>query len=486
MVKMAVSKRSIIDDLPYTRLTDADCQKIHQASIHILERTGIDVNHGPARDIFMKAGAKVSDTRVRLPKKLVQWALDVAPRELILYDRHGEPAIQARSNQAYYGGGSDCLYVLDHNTGKRRKAFLDDVRQAVTLMDFLDQIDFVMSAFLPSDVDPLIYDRYQMEVMLNMTTKPIVFVSPDYEGCQIAVKMCEAVAGGEKEFRSRPFATCYINVTSGLVANQEALQKCIYLAEKGLPMLYIPINAGGVNSPATTAGCLATLNAGSLLGIVLAQLVQEGTPVAVPGWNGGPYNLKTMVGNYVLADEQGAASSMGKYYDLPVFGLGGATDSKVLDQQCAAEATLSLFTAHMNGANIIHDCGFMDAGLQGSLQLIAITNDLIGFIRAATQPVPINDETLALDLIDDLGPEGDYLSSEHTYRHFRDPYYSELADKRQYDSWQELGATTLESRAAQQVNEILTNHKVEVLPENIQKKLQKIIAEEQLRVDSED
>ena len=103
----------------------------------------------------------------------------------------------------------------------------------------------------------------------------------------------------------RPFAACYINVTSGLTANAEALQKCIYLAEKGLPLFYIPLNAGGVNSPSTTAGCMATMNAGTLLGIVLSQLVSPGTPVAVPGWNGGPYNLKTMVGNYVLADEQG-------------------------------------------------------------------------------------------------------------------------------------------------------------------------------------
>ena len=95
-----------------------------------------------------------------------------------------------------------------------------------------------------------------------------------------------------------------------LVANAEALQKCIYLAEKGLPMLYIPLNAGGVNSPATTAGCMASMNAGILLGIVLSQLIRPGAPLAVPGWNGGPYNLKTMVGNYVLADEQGVPTGV--------------------------------------------------------------------------------------------------------------------------------------------------------------------------------
>jgi len=480
------SQASHMNDLPYTRMGLETCRAIHNSSLQILERTGIDVHDDQARSILAEGGATVDGMRIRLPADLVAWALSATPQQLTLYNRDGEPALQARENQAYYGGGSDCLYVLDHQTGKRRKAVMDDVRQAVKLMDGLDQIDFVMSAFLPSDVDSRLYDCYQMEVMLNLTTKPIVFVTPDFRGCQTAVEMCEVVSGGKEKFREKPFATCYINVTSGLVANQEALQKCIFLAEKGLPMLYIPLNAAGVNSPATTAGCIATMNAGTLLGIVLAQLVREGTPVAVPGWNGGPYNLQTMVGNYVLADEQGVATSMGKYYDLPVFGLGGSTDSKVLDQQCAAEAALSLFTAHLNGANIIHDSGFMDAGLQGSLQLLAIDNDLIGFIRAASIPVEVNQETLALDVVDELGPEGDYLSHEHTYKHFRKPYYSKLADKRQYDDWLDQGGTTMEARAAEQVNAILESHTVTPLPDKVQKELKKIIAREQELIDRED
>lgn len=460
---------------PYSRVAPKACERIHMASLEILERVGIDVHDERAREILGDNGAEVDAPRVRVPPVMVEEALDVAPSRLTLCDRRGEVAIRAWGYETTFGGGSDCLYVLDHRSGRRRKAVLEDVRQAITLMDALAEMDFVMSAFLPSDVDQSVYDRYQMEVMLNHTTKPIVFVTPDFDGCVTMVEMCEVVAGGEEAFRRHPFATCYINVTSGLVANAEATQKCIYLAEKGLPMLYIPLNAGGVNSPTTTAGCMATMNAGTLLGVLLAQLVRPGTPVAIPGWNGGPYNLKTMVANYVLADEQGVAASMGKFYDLPVFGLGGSTDSKVLDQQCAAEATLSLFTAHLNGANIIHDCGFMDAGMQGSLQLLAIDNDLIGFIRAATAPVDVSDETLALDVVEELGPTGDYLSHAHTYEHLREPYYSELADKRQYDGWVSQGASTMEERAAEQVESILETHQPEPLPEDVQEALREIV-----------
>jgi len=468
----------------YARMGRAECEKIHVATLEILERVGVDVHDEGARELLVKGGAKLDGIRVRVPEHMVEKALATTPKRMTLYNRHGQVAIRAWGYSTYYGGGSDCLNILDHRTGQRRRAVRKDVEEAIILKDALPEIEFVMSQFLPEDVDQRIYDRYQMEVMLNDTTKPIVFVSPDFEGCVAAVEMCEVVAGGAEAFQQRPFATCYINVTSGLVANAEALQKCMYLADKGLPLLYIPLNAGGVNSPATTAGCMAFMNAGTLLGIVLAQLVREGTPVAVPGWNGGPYNLKTMVGNYVLADEQGVSTTMGKYYNLPVFGLGGSTDSKVLDQQCGIEVTLSLITALINGANIVHDVGFMDSGMQSSLPLIAIANDTIGWIRAATAGVPVGEETLALDVIDELGPTGDYLSHEHTLRHYQEPFYSSLADKGTYSQWERRGATRMEERAAQQIEEILASHEPEPLPPDVQRGIKKIVEREQAWIDS--
>jgi len=466
----------------YARMGKEECEKIHLASLEILERVGIDVHDDKARGYLIRAGAKADGIRIRIPEFMVTRALFTAPKRMTLYNRNGKVAIRAGGYRSYYGGGSDCMNILDHRTGLRRKPVLNDVREAATLMDALPEIDFVMSAFLPEDVDGRIYDRYQMEVMLNHTTKPIVFVTPDFEGCVAAVEMCELVAGSPEAFQLHPFATCYINVTSGLTANAEALQKCMYLAEKGLPQLYIPLNAGGVNSPATTAGCMATMNAGILLGIVLSQLVREGAPIAVPGWNGGPYNLQTMVGNYVLADEQGVPTSMGKYYDLPVFGLGGSTDSKVLDQQCGFEVTLSLMTSLLHGANIIHDVGFMDSGMQGSLQMIAIANDILGFLRAATAGVTVDDETLALDVVEELGPTGAYLGHEHTLRHYKEPFYSKLSDKNPYSVWQKRGGTTMEGRASKAIDNILKEHKAEPLPESVQAGIKEIVQREQIRV----
>jgi trimethylamine--corrinoid protein Co-methyltransferase len=470
----------------YARMGTEECDRIHIATLEILERTGVDVHNEHARKILADGGADADGIRIRIPEHMVASALASAPRRLTLYDRNKNPAIRAWGHNTYYGGGSDCLTVLDHRTGKRREPELADVVAAVKIMDFLPEIDFVMSLFLPKDVDQRIYDRYQMEVMLNYTTKPIVFVSPDFEGCVAAVKMCETVAGGENAFRRHPFATCYINVTSGLVANEEALQKCIYLAGKGLPQLWIPLNAGGVNSPATIAGCMASMNAGILLGVVLSQLVRRGAPIAVPGWNGGPYNLKTMVGNYVLADEQGVPTSMGKYYDLPVFGLGGSTDSKVLDHQTGMECTLSLMTALLHGANIVHDVGFMDSGLQGSLQLQVMANETIGFLRAATRGVTVDDDTLALDAIDEVGPTGNFLQHPHTLRHYKEPFYSKLFDKGPYSLWEKNGSQPLEEKASKEVDRILDAHSVAPLSKEVRDNLNAIVKREQDWINSKE
>ncbi len=428
----------------------------------------MEVHDQRAVEVLVKGGATADGVRVRIPEFMVARALESAPKRMTLYDRHGRAAMRATGFNTFFGGGSDCLYVLDHRTGKRRRARSDDVCQAVTLMDALPNIDFVMSAFLPEDVDQRIYDRYQMEIMLSHSTKPIVYVTPDLEGCVAAVEMCEAVAGGAEAFQRRPFAACYINVTSGLTANAEALQKCIFLAEKGLPQLYIPLNAGGVNSPTTTAGCLAAMNAGTLLGIVLSQLVRPGTMIAVPGWNGGPYNLKTMVGNYVLAEEQGVATEMGKHYDLPVFGLGGCTDSKVLDQQCGMEVTISLMTALLHGANIVHDVGFMDSGMQGSLQVMAIAHDTIGWLRAATLGVVVNDNVGA-GRDRRVGTNRELPGTRTHHAPLSGAVLFPTRRQGHLSQWTARGGTTMEARAAKLVDEILAQHAPEPLPAHLKR-----------------
>src|SRR5512136_2028525 len=163
----------------YARMGQQECDKIHRATLEILERTGVDVHDDKAREILVGGGAKADGIRIRIPEYMVVRALATVPHQITLYDRKGKVAMRAGGYNTYYGGGSDCLNILDHRTGQRRRPVLQDVVDAATLQDALPELSFVMSMFLPEDVDQSIYDRYQMEVMLNHTAKPIVFVSPD-------------------------------------------------------------------------------------------------------------------------------------------------------------------------------------------------------------------------------------------------------------------------------------------------------------------
>jgi trimethylamine--corrinoid protein Co-methyltransferase len=451
----------------FLRLTDEQCRRLHQASLQILERTGARLFEPDAVDLLRGAGAQVSEgNRVRLSARLVEEALASAPKQVTLFNRNGEPVMPVEGNCTFFGPGSDCLNIVDHRTGARRPATLRDVAEGITLCDALENIDFVMSMFLPSDVRQSIADRYQMEVMLNRTVKPIVFVTYDLPGCVDAVEMAEAAAGGAQALREKPFVAGYLNVTTGLLHNAEALQKLLYLAGKGLPALYIPIVSSGVTGPMTLAGSLAASNAGVLIGVVLSQLKRPGAPIVVPGFGGDALDMRTMVDPYCAPDPRGLAEALAHYYRLPMFTLAGASESKLVDQQAGIEAALTLMVAAATGGHIVHDLGYLESGLSGSLAQLAICDEIVGWIKHFRREVEINDETLALDLIDELGPEGQFLAARHTKRHHRERWYPQLIERGNYKGWLDKGGQTLAERAAARVEEILSAHQPALLPKD--------------------
>jgi trimethylamine--corrinoid protein Co-methyltransferase len=474
MPHVSINER-VFDSVQFARLSPDQCRKIHWASLEILERFGVRLQHQPAIDLLVKGGADVGDDNlVFLPSGMVEKAFSTVPKRVVLYDRHGEPAMPLEGNRCFYGPGSDTMNIIDHRTAERRKPLLRDVEEGIVLCDALPNIDFVMSMVLPTDVDRAIADTYQMAAMLSHTVKPIINVSYELRGLIDAVEMAEAVVEGADALRRRPILACYINVVSGVNHNAEALQKLMYLSGKGLPALYIPSATSGVSSPITPAGAVALDNAGVLLGLVLSQLQREGAPFIMPGMPPSPMDMRTMTAPY--ADpERGIFQAMARFYGLPAFGLGGATDAKVVDQQAAAEAALTLLAETLVGGNIIHDLGYLESGLTFSLAQLAICHDMVGWVGAFTRGVDVSDETLALDLIKQAGPEGSYLATEHTRQHFKNIWYPQLFERETFGVWQKQGATTLAERAAEQVERLLREHKPPPLPDHVLAQLQAIV-----------
>jgi trimethylamine--corrinoid protein Co-methyltransferase len=457
----------------YRGLTDAQCRLIHNASLEILERTGVLLYHQPAVDLLQQAGCRVEENRVHIPAHLVEWALRTAPSQILLYDRTGKPTVHLGDRISNFGTGSDCLHILDHRTDERREALLQDVVDGIRVADAMPHIDFIMSMFLPGDA-PVASDVRQMEVMLTYSTKPICFVTYEWEGTPEITEMLEASVGGAERLRAQPTAILYINPTSGFRHNEEALQKLMHMAERHLPFVYWPEVGRGLTCPITFAGAMACSNAGHLAGLVIAQLVSEGAPVALCSAIPFSMDMNTMVVPYVDPDCKAIGPEMSHYYNLPAFNWGGMSDSKLLDEQAVMEAALSLYAATLNGGNLVHDVGYLESGLMGSLEMVVICDEIISWLKASMQGLEISEETLALDVIHEHALQGSFLESEHTLRHVREEWQSRLVNRQNHEQWLASGGTSMRERARATIDEILGSEPTRVLPEDTLKTINDI------------
>jgi trimethylamine--corrinoid protein Co-methyltransferase len=195
----------------------------------------------------------------------------------------------------------------------------------------------------------------------------------------------------------------------------------------------------------------------------------------VPGCALTMLDMKTMIQPYCSPDAKGVTHAMAHYYGLPSFGLGGASDAKLVDQQAAAEAALTLMVETLNGANLIHDLGYLESGLCGSLAQLVVCDEIVGWMEHLFRPLEINDETLALHLIDEQGPEGYHVETDHTMAHFREHWYPGIIERGDYAQWQAQGSKTLGERAAERVDEILAQHRPTPLPEAAARKVAGIV-----------
>jgi trimethylamine--corrinoid protein Co-methyltransferase len=226
----------------------------------------------------------------------------------------------------------------------------------------------------------------------------------------------------------------------------------------------------------TPAGGIALGNAGDLVGVVLAQLKREGAPVIISGGYHYVFGMLSHGGGPGAPPRTwGHRPEVCHYYDLPAFGLGGGTGAHVVDTQAGVQMAWTLMIESLTGANIVHDVGYMSGANQYSLQTLVIGDELIEAMRRFMGGMVVNEETLALDVIDEVGPDGHYLAHDHTMKHFRKEWYPQLLSVGKYTDWVAAGSKTMAERASDRVDEILAEHQPEPLSEDIVKQLDAIV-----------
>ena len=458
-------------------LTPEKMERIHGATLAVLKATGLLVQEPKALQIFKDAGCLVEGERVRIPSPLVENALKNAVPRILMNDRNGRPAMPLEGDEVWFGTGSDTPHVIDPYTGQKRRAVLKDIEHVSKLVDALPELSFVMCSGIASDVNPEIADIHHFLAMVSWTEKPIVFTSWNPANLKTIVEMAAVVAGGEDKLRANPFLALYTEPVSPLILGRESTQKLMFMAEKSLPVVFAPGMITGATGPVTLAGGIVQANAEILAGYVLANLVRPGTPF-IYGGSGEPMDMSAMLMSYAAPESMlvvSALTDMSKYYGLPSFGYAGCSDSNLYDQQASLESALWILVASLNGANLVHDVGYINNGLTTSLEQIVVSAEVAGSVRRIAGGIDVDEETMALDLIAEVGPGGEYLTSEHTLRHFRDNWFPRLISRDPYERWEQKGRKDLGNRANEFVRRILQNHEPRPLAGGIADELRRIV-----------
>ncbi len=455
---------------------------IHTAALEILEKTGVKMEHPEVRKMLLNAGCRdAGDDWLRMPSYLPERALRSAPRQIALYDQRGNKAMPLVDNNPFYGTGSDTTFTMDVETGERRRTALKDTANFAKLVDGLENISFVMSMSNPEDVPIENIYVYAFAEMVKNTNKPICFIADSGKDIAKIHQIACAVTRGEEELRRKPFLLNYSEAISPLRFPENVMERLVFCAEKGIPICFPSGSNAGGGAPITLAGAMALGIAENLVGLVVHQMVGEGSPFLF-GPNVSTLDMKATVVSYGCPEwslTQAALADMrDELYGLPIWAYGGATDSKVMDAQAGAESMFSIVTSMLSRCNLIHDGGYLEYGGTSSLEMVTMNNELVAMSRFFVEGIPVNETTLALDAIQRVGsmPGSMFLTDDHTFETFMQAQFlPQLLDRARYDSWKAEGSQDLYQRCNAEAKRILAEHQVDTKPEAVLQEIDKVV-----------
>jgi trimethylamine--corrinoid protein Co-methyltransferase len=463
-------------------LTEEEIEAIYFSALSVLYETGVRVYDQEGVEVAYSGGAIVEDTKedsslVKIPPWLVDKALATLPRKVVVIGPDRKHKMELYKDQIYFGTGSDCPFVLDPYTGERRRAIYKDVKNLAKLAQALPNIDFHMSLGIVQDVQIGTYDRWQYLAMLEGTNKPINITAVDIDGLKDQLEMAYIRVGGKEEWRKGPIFSLYIEPVSPLSHSQEVVQKLLFATDNEIPYVYTPCPLAGATSPCTLAGTAVQALTESLFGIVLSQIRKPGAPLIIGGLMSNMDMLTTVYcyGSPEMALLSAAYTDITKWLGVPEYETAGCSDAKMFDEQAAMEATINISTAALIGGNMIHDVGYLEQGLTGSMEMMVASDEIIDRVKRILRGIPVDDGTKALDVMDQVGPGGHYLDHDHTYTRFKTEIWRpKLTDRLNWENWVAAGNKTYRQRVNERVIEILEAETEPLLDAGMYRELRRI------------
>jgi trimethylamine---corrinoid protein Co-methyltransferase len=460
----------------YRPLRPEEVRRIHEASLTVLERTGIEVQPSECRDIFAAAGARVDTTenRVFIPRSMVEDALACAPNEVVLCGRDPRHDLVLGGTRVYMGTGGAAVKVLDLRTQRVRESTLADVALIGRLVDALDNIHFYLRACVARDIPVADLDLNTYYAALANTTKHVTGNCFTVTAAREVIELAAMIAGSLDALRRRPIismVTCW--TVSPLRYAAETVEVLTELIRQEIPVFLSSAPQSGATSPAALAGSLVQINAEELSGVVYSQLVRPGAPIIL-GYVPSVSDLRT--GNFVggapeFALMHAAVAQLGQFYNLPVYNSSGLTDAKLPDVQAGYEKGLTGLAAALAGANYIHhSAGFLESMLTVAYEQFVIDDDINGAIMRLVRGIEVTEESLSVELIDQVcrGGEGHYLGTAQSLELMStEYYYPHSSDRRRRQDWEEAGSPDMRQVARQKAQQILETHRPDPIPAEV-------------------
>ena len=465
-------------------LSETDLERIHQGTLHVLETVGVQVDSEASRKLLRGHGALVDDRThiVKFPANLVQEALAKKSASITLAGRDSKFDAKLDGTRSYGTANGNGAVTVDFETGRRRPSTKRDVAETSRIIDYLPNVHIHWPMVSSMDQHPSTVHLHDLDASLNHTQKHVMYeTGVTLKDAKALTEMGYLAAGGEQEFRRRPLTSCLQCTFAPLQLDAGVMDASLYFAEAGVPLVFFGMPQPGATGPATLVGSLVVGNAEVLAALTIVQLHAPGAAV-IYGMGNAPLDMRTAVrsgGSPEHALSSAMATELAHWYKMPSC-VGVSATAKVPGDQAVLEYYTGLVGPLLAGADLMCGIGLLEDSATLYYEQIVIDDEIVAAIARLIRGERVDDDTLALDVIEKVGPGKNFLAQRHTLTHLKTEHFMPtLIDRRAFDSWAADGSKTLVDRAREKTKWILANHDVEPLAPDVQKGLGAIIARAQ-------
>ena len=469
----------------YEYLPSEGIEKIHDTSLRVLEEFGIAFNHDEAVDILERAGCEVDREAlpaplVKFPRAFVLEQIAQAPSEFPIYARNPKNDIIMGGNHMVLAPVYGPPNVQDLDKG-RREATLHDFHNFVKLAQVVPDLHNAGGVVCEPNDEPQATRHLDMiHALLTLSDKTFMGNVVSAENANDTIEMAAMVFGGREKIAQNPVLLALINVNSPRLYDTRMLDSLVTYARARQPLIITPFILAGAMSPVAVGGTLVQQNAEALAGIVLTQLINPGTPVVYGSFLS---NSDMQSGSPAFGTPESAAAlfvsaQLARKYKLPFRSGGGLTSSKVADAQAMWEANNTFWPTFLACTNfVLHAAGWLESGLVSSYEKFVMDVEQLRIMQVFLRGIALDEEGLALDAFEAIGPGGYFFGAAHTMRHFRDAFYRPLiADVQNYVRWEQKGAETADVRANRVWKKWLNEYEQPPMDEGIAEGLREYVA----------